>query len=118
LSVGDPRAHRDLTGGEHRFLAEHLERGLPTEDELRGLLDCGENGRLYFHGDFRRANEVFRFSSELRHRPGPAKFLRYARRRLDPRRDLKLSETASAYSNRAFLVFEVSGSGRDEALTL
>lgn len=103
------RWYRELSGSDHRFLAEHLERGLPTEPELRKLLDCGENPRILFHGDFRRANEVFRLSSELRHRPSPARAARYARRRLDLRRDLELSPTSNPYSNRAFLMFDVQG---------
>lgn len=104
--------YASLTGGDHRFLAEHIQRGLPTEAELRALLDCGENGSILFHGDFRRANETFRLSSVLRHRPGPIKALRYARRRLDPRRDLKLSPISNPFSNRAFLIFDVKGTSK------
>lgn len=101
----------DLTGAEHRFLAEHIERGLPTESELRGLLDCGRDGSILFHGDFRRANDAFRLSSELRQDPSPGKAVRYARRRFDPRRDLDLSATSAPYSNRAFLIFDVEDQG-------
>jgi hypothetical protein len=96
------------TGRPHRYLDEHLARGLPDEAELRRLADAtGEDYRILFHGDFRRANEAFRRSSLLKNRATPANALAYARLRLDPRRSLRLDPMASAWSNRAFVDIRV-----------
>ena len=92
------------TGESHRYLDEHLARGLPDETELRRLADgAGADHRILFHGDFRRANEAFRRSSLLKSRATPVNVLAYARLRLDPRRSLRLDPVASAWTNRAFI---------------
>ena len=45
------RWYRDTTGRSHRFLAEHLERGLPTADDLRLLAgNISENWNSFFTG--------------------------------------------------------------------
>lgn len=96
--------YRRTTGNGHRFLEEHLERGLPTEEELGELAKTGGNqGSVRFHGDYRQANEAFRASTRLKTRPRPGSAFAYARRRLDPRRDLELSDRSSPESNRAFV---------------
>lgn len=99
--------HRETTGSPHRFLEEHIERGLPTADEIEGLAStAGLDPKLYFHGDFRRANELFRLSTRLRQQPTPASIARYATARLNLRRDRELASRSDARTNRVFLVAE------------
>lgn len=95
---------RETTGGPHRFLEEHLERGLPTADELGRLAEgSGLPHRIAFSGDFRRANEAFRRSTELRVRRTPGAAWAYARIRLAPRGEPELEEAESPWTNRAFV---------------
>jgi hypothetical protein len=101
--------YRETTGGPHRFLEEHIERGLPTEAEIEELARAaGLEATLRFHGDFRRANELFRLSTKLRRRPTPASASAYALARFDPRRDRSLDARSGPWSNRVFLVAETS----------
>ncbi len=96
--------YAETTGERHRYLDEHLETGLPSEEELRSLAEgSGRAWRLRFHGDFRRANLAFRTSTRLKARPGPGSALAYARLRLDPRRSLVLEDASRPESNRAYL---------------
>jgi len=105
--------YRETTGGPHRFLEEHIERGLPTEEEIRELAsEAGLEATLHFHGDFRRANRLFQLSTRLRQRPTPASLVGYASARFDPRRDRKLESSSRPRSNRVFLVAETSCAGR------
>ena len=97
--------HESVTGRRHRFLDEHLQRGLPSEDELRALAAAAPmRFELRFHGDFEKANELFRLSTLAKHRKRPVDILRYARVRLSPRRDATLTERPGRRANRAFLV--------------
>jgi SAM-dependent methyltransferase len=101
--------YRETTGSPHRFLEEHLERGLPTEDEIEGLASsAGLDATLSFHGDFERANRLFQLSTRLRQRPTPASVARYAAARLDLRRDRELASRSNARTNRVFLVVSTS----------
>ena len=52
--------YRALTGADHPWLAEHIENGLPTLDELHELFDSVP-GRVtfLFHGDFREVGRQF-----------------------------------------------------------
>jgi Methyltransferase domain len=100
--------YRETTGSSHRFLEEHIERGLPTESEIEALAAAaGLGAMLHFHGDFRRANHLFRLSTRLRQRPTPKSFSAYAVARLDLRRDRQLSPDSSPWSNRVFAVADV-----------
>lgn len=74
----------------HRFLAEHLALGLPTDDELAELTIAlpGSWQRLY-HGDSER--------SARRH-------LRPRASRLDVRRDTTLHDAPTSATNRVFVV--------------
>lgn len=75
----------------HPFLAEHLANGLPTEEELRELVDgLPFSFELRFHGDFRRAIQLF----ESR----PRTLLALLRQP-----DLKLTAAPTPWTNRAFL---------------
>lgn len=95
----------ETAGAPHRFLEEHLERGLPTESEIRELASgAGLDATLRFHGDFRRANHLFRLSTLLRQRPTPRSVSAYAVARLDLRRDRRLDPASGPRSNRVFVV--------------
>jgi SAM-dependent methyltransferase len=92
--------YRKMTGTGHRFLEEHLERGLPTEQELRRLAD-GLPWRFeaHFHGDFRRVERLFRLGTLARRRP-----LAYVAARLRARPDTELLSEPGRFTNRIFLV--------------
>jgi SAM-dependent methyltransferase len=90
--------HLSLTGYSHRFLGEH---DLPTEAEVRELV-AGLPFELWFHGDFRRAAELFRLGARAR-RLEPRALAAYIRALAAPA-DLELSERPSAWTNRVFLV--------------
>lgn len=97
--------YRQTVGSGHRFLEEHTERGLPTRDEVEGLTaSAGLDATLHFHGDFRRANRVFRLATQLRQRPTPRALAAYAMIRLDLRHDRELAAESSPWSNRVFAV--------------
>ena len=101
--------YQEVAGASHRFLEEHLEIGLPTESEVRQLLEeLDEHYEMAFHGDFRKANAAFRKSTMLRHCPGPRTALSYARLRLDPRRSLTTAPQSSPWSNRMFVEITVA----------
>lgn len=88
--------YRSVTGRPQAFLEEHLANGLPTEEELRGLVrDLPFRFELAFQGDFRRTNEVFRASVQKR-------LVRYARELLRPA-DTSLEPAPTGFTNRAFL---------------
>lgn len=97
------RAERELaewyisvTGKPHRFLEEHLANGLPSEPELRELVDgLPFTFELSFHGDFRRTNSVFRASAGRQ-------VFRYGLALLR-RPDTTLSASPGLYTNRVFL---------------
>jgi SAM-dependent methyltransferase len=96
--------YEHITGRQHSFLTEHLARGLPVESELRALASAlPTSSDLRFHGDFHRAEELFRLGVLARIQPHRYA-LRYVRRRLTTRPDLTLSPDAHEFTNRAFLV--------------
>jgi hypothetical protein len=95
--------YEEVTGTRHRFLDEHVARGLPAETELRSVAEGARlDYQLLFHGDFRRTEASFRLGVEARRRP-PA-LLRLLWTRLVERPDLELYEHSSPWTNRAFLV--------------
>jgi hypothetical protein len=99
--------YRETAGSPHRFLEEHIERGLPTESEIRELASAaGLDATLRFHGDYRRANHLFQLSTRLRQRPTPGSVSAYAMARLDLRRDRQLDSESGVWSNRIFVVAE------------
>jgi len=93
-----------VTGRRHRFLEEHLERGLPTEAELRALAALVPYSfEFAFHGDFRRADELFRLGIVARNGFSLTKLGAYLRRRLGARVDVRLAASAGRYTNRVFM---------------
>ena len=102
--------HRATTGADHPWLTEHLDLGLPTADELEGLLRAatrdGDRTRLLFHGDFRVTDEQFRLIVSARRRPASRALLRFARKRVLHQPDLTLAETPGRYTNRVFALVD------------
>lgn len=97
-----------VTGGRHRFLEEHLERGLPTESELCELAGRipGYRFTMQFHGDFRTVNGLFKLGVLARSRARPRDLAAYARRRVGARAEPELDLAPNPHTNRAFLVGE------------
>lgn len=102
--------HRKLTGTDHPWLAEHLERGLPTaaelEADLRAAAGPGDRVRLSFHGDFRVTNDQFRAIVTARRRPTPGAVWRFATTRLTHQPDVTLTDAPTPYTNRVFGIVE------------
>jgi SAM-dependent methyltransferase len=95
--------HESTTGAPHPRLAQHVAYGLPTEVELLALAEsAGLRGELFFHGDFRRVERLFRLATRARR--DPLALARYAMLRIATRPDLTLTRVAGPYTNRAFLV--------------
>lgn len=108
--------YRETVGSPHRFLEEHIARGLPTEGEVGELASAaGLDATLHFHGDFRRANHLLRLSTRLRQRPTPGSLSAYTAARLDLRRDRQLDSSSGPWSNRVFLVAGTGRAGRRQA---
>ena len=102
------RWYREVVGSGHRFLEEHLERGLPNEREIEELVSAAAiSAELYFHGDFRCANRAFRLGTLARHRPSPGALVAYARTRFAPRRDQRLAPRSTQWSNRVFVIADL-----------
>jgi SAM-dependent methyltransferase len=96
--------HEHITGRQHRYLAEHLVHGLPTEGELRTLVSVLPGSSTFrFHGDFRRSERLFRLAVLARVRPHKY-VLHYVRLRVTARPDRTLYLHAHEFTNRAFIV--------------
>ena len=101
--------HLSATGRGHRFLDEHVRYGLPAEEELRELAaSLPGRARIAFHGDFRRAAELFKLGVVARMRRRPRDVAAYARRRFLTRPDRKLRDAPTPTTNRAFVVIELT----------
>jgi hypothetical protein len=102
--------HRELTGSDHPWLAEHLANGLPTGPELEAWLSAvtepGDRWALRYHGDFRVTNEQFKLILTARRRPTPAAVWAFASRRLTHEPDTRLADEPSAHTNRVFAVVD------------
>lgn len=94
------------TGAPHPRLAQHVAYGLPTGDELLGLAEgAGLRGELFFQGDFRQNDRLFRFATRARH--NPLALARYAVLRIATTPDVTLTRAPGPHTNRAFLVAEM-----------
>jgi len=102
--------YRELTGAEHPWLAEHLENGLPRQDELERWFAAaaapGDSVRLHFHGDFRATNRQFEQIVSARHKPRPGSVWRFASARVSHRPDVALADAPGLYTNRVFVVVD------------
>jgi methyltransferase family protein len=95
--------YESTTGAPHPRLAQHVAYGLPTEDELLRLAaGAGRRGELFFQGDFRRIERLFRLAAGVRR--NPVAFTRYGLARIAAAPDLTLTREPLPYSNRVFLV--------------
>jgi hypothetical protein len=96
--------YAEQTGRRHPFLQEHLEHGLPREDELRGLVETlGFRFELLFHGDVRQLDAIFR-TQVLARRGRPNALASYLLRRFGARPQLELSPVSSRWTNRVFVL--------------
>jgi hypothetical protein len=94
------------TGTPHPRLAQHVAHGLPSGEELLALAEgAGLRGELYFHGDFRRVERLFRLAARARR--NPLALARYAVLRIATRPDLTLTRVPAPHTNRTFLVAEL-----------
>jgi hypothetical protein len=101
--------YRDTISSDHRFLSEHLEKGLPTEGELTEMAaTAGLAPELSFHGDFRSLNRAFQLGTLAKHRPTPRSLAAYARTRFNPRRTRTLQRQSTPWSNRVFVVADLT----------
>jgi Methyltransferase domain len=95
------------TGGPHPRLAQHIAYGLPAGEELLALAEgAGLRGELYFQGDFRRVERLFRLAAGTRR--NPLALARYAVLRIATPPDLTLTRAPAPHTNRAFLLAERS----------
>jgi SAM-dependent methyltransferase len=97
--------YAELAGRRESFLDEHLENGLPTEDELRGLAAGrpGVEAELLFNGDFAVNAELFRLGALAHFRHRPADRARFLWRRLATAPDSALRAGSRPSDNRAFM---------------
>ena len=93
------------TGARHRFLDEHIAIGLPDATELDALArETLADFELFYAGDFREANAMFRLTTELRRRPTPRRLARYLLALRRSGRGSPLQRAPSGVTNRVFLV--------------
>jgi hypothetical protein len=91
------------TGSPHPRLAQHVNYGLPTGEELLALAAAsGLHGELWFNGDFRRVERLVRIAAEGRR--NPIALTRYASLRIAATPDLTLTRMPEPHTNRVFLV--------------
>jgi SAM-dependent methyltransferase len=103
--------YRDLTGEDHPWLVEHAENGLPTLAELQEAFAVHDGPvRFAFHGDFREVDAQFRRIVLARHRHRPGDVLGFAAFRLPYRPRTQLSDTATPYANRVFVIADAARS--------
>jgi hypothetical protein len=103
------RWHRELTGSDHPWLAEHLEHGLPRQADLEAWLAAAgpcDRRRLRYHGDFRETNEQFKRIVRARRRPTPAAVWGFASCRLAHTPDTCLRDAPAPHTNRVFAVLD------------
>jgi hypothetical protein len=94
-------------GAPHPRLAQHVAYGLPRGEELLALAEsAGLRGELFFQGDFRRIERLFRLGTRARR--NPLALARYAVLRVVTPPDVTLARVPTPYTNRAFLLAERS----------
>jgi hypothetical protein len=92
----------ERTGERHRWLGEHVDNGLPGEQELRELFAGELEVRFRYHGDFRASQAEFKHTVTGLQR-GVRGRLGLAGRWLAHRRDLGLADQPSEWTNRVFV---------------
>jgi len=97
--------YQSFTGKDNPWLAEHLQNGLPTLENLRDITaPYAGHVEFLFHGDFLEVNEQFKRIVMAWHRRRVAAVASYARIRLAYRPKLELSDRPSPWTNRVFVV--------------
>ena len=99
-----------VTGERHQWLAEHVQNGLPTDDELRAAFAPwttrpGTDIEFSYHGDFRRSMAQLK-EATLAIADGVAAKAGLAMRWLGYRRDLRLASQPTRWTNRVFVRLE------------
>jgi hypothetical protein len=96
---------RARTGRSDRYLNEHLERGLPTEEELRELATtAGLRFELRFAGDFRVAVDRFKAATVSQSQGRGRALLRRISDAAQVRRTQRVDAASSRFTNRAFVI--------------
>ena len=97
-----------VTGEHHQWLSEHVQNGLPTDDELRAAFDPwtthrpGTSITFCYHGDFRRSMAQLK-EATLAMADGIAAKAGLAMKWLGYRRDLRLAMQPTPWTNRVFV---------------
>ena len=99
-----------LTGQRSQWLAEHVQNGLPTDDDLRAafapwVCDEGAHVAFSYHGDFRRNVSQFR-EATIAIQGGAGAKGRLALRWLAYRPDLRVTQQPTQWTNRVFIVLD------------
>jgi hypothetical protein len=101
---------RDRYGLRLDFLEEHLEYGLPTEEELRALVGSAApeaTVRLHYHADFRAGEAMLLEGVAARWGHDPKAVVRLLRDSYFTRRSLELSDRSTPTTNRIYAVVEL-----------
>jgi hypothetical protein len=105
VEAADNAFYRDLTGGDHPWISEHLEHGPPTLPELEELFSSGEHDvRFHFNGNLCVTSRQFRMSERSQFTRRPRAMARWAAFRLRHGPDLAITDSPSASTNRVFVV--------------
>ena len=97
--------YEQTTRSRHRYLDEHVQRGLPSEAELTDLARGVPFGTdLFYEGNFVDANQAFRLTTELKQRPTPGRLARYLALILRPDPEAVLERAPTPLTNRAYLI--------------
>jgi hypothetical protein len=94
-----------VTGERHQWLAEHVQNGLPTDEELRAAFapySTSADVAFFYHGDFRRSTAQLKEATLAMADGVPAK-ARLMTRWLSYRRDLHVARTPTRWTNRVFV---------------
>lgn len=107
IELADNAWYRETAGVEHPWIAEHLEHGPPTADELRTLFDSRDHHvQLWFHGDVAETSRQLRLAETSNRTRNPADLGRWVAFRLPYRMSLALEDEPSPTTNRVFIVAE------------
>jgi SAM-dependent methyltransferase len=97
--------YEGTAGAPHPRLAQHVAYGLPTGEELLALAEAaGLRGELFFQGDFRSSERLFRLAARARR--NPLALMLYGAKRIATAPDLTLTRAPLPHTNRAFLLAE------------
>jgi hypothetical protein len=95
------------TGERHEWLAEHVENGLPTDDEVRAAFSAptatlSTEVSFLYHGDFRKNTAQLK-ETTLAMSDGAARKAALVAKWLAYRRDVRLETRPNVWTNRVFV---------------